>query len=321
MGAVAAAVLASWPAEATLDHGCTASSACSTSSSTRTHPPEQLLHGFDVAAAPDAFTEAEYIAFLRKLPITRSDWSNTNWLGEPRVQRLVGFLERFDWLLDHTDWAHRDPVTYREVYRRNLTTPNKRRRGDPRTVFATPYALQRMLSALERGKRQGALRPSGADRVLVLAGSDQLLSEAFGDSEQERQKTVSRLQVFFRAIFYMAKDVAIDGVRTMPIGLLEHYLRQPGVAERAAAAIAGASLTEDGKQRMALLPAGGHGDYSENVSVSVPDARYDAFEDRKTALRWALSKKGGEAGVEACLSVHVRDNLTCINIIIYTCSG
>eukprot|EP00929_Paragymnodinium_shiwhaense_P094155 TRINITY_DN54583_c0_g1_i1.p1 TRINITY_DN54583_c0_g1~~TRINITY_DN54583_c0_g1_i1.p1 ORF type:complete len:419 (+),score=43.97 TRINITY_DN54583_c0_g1_i1:302-1558(+) len=250
-----------------------------------TEPPD--------ASRYTAFSIDEYREFLDALPITRADFSIQGWLGRPRVETVPGFLSRFDWLLDHTDWAHRDPETYSIVKQRlDFFTADFQQRPDPCTVFATPFAVRRLLmSALKD------FDSSHNNRTVVFAGSDQLLSEAFGGNPNMWSATTELMRKYFKNVFYMAKDVEVEGVTAMPIGLLEHYLRQDYVAESAKAAITRASLTTSTKRHNILLALGGHGDYKTN-KTDMYDARKASFDSRRAARRWGFSLAGQELGVD-----------------------
>ena len=61
-------------------------------------------------------------------------------------------------------------------------------------------------------------------RVLVLAGEDTLLSNV-------STETIRRLRRWFGRVFFEAKDVDLEGVHTMPIGLQENYMRAHNVGQ------------------------------------------------------------------------------------------
>lgn len=89
---------------------------------------------------------------------------------------------------------------------------------DPKTVWAAPHAVQRLLSlAAER------LDPGHSDRLVVFAGTEMPLSAAFGRDPAERAATVAALQRYFKRILYLVRDIDLDGVGVAPMGLCWGY--------------------------------------------------------------------------------------------------
>jgi len=91
--------------------------------------------------------------------------------------------------------------------------------ADPKTVWATPHAVQRLLDIAE--KRLDTKRPN---RVVVFSGSEMPLSRAFGRNDSERRETVKQLQKYFKRIVYQTKDIRLPGVDIAPMGLCWGYM-------------------------------------------------------------------------------------------------
>mmetsp|Transcript_15333 Transcript_15333/g.43881 ORF Transcript_15333/g.43881 Transcript_15333/m.43881 type:complete len:436 (+) Transcript_15333:82-1389(+) len=90
---------------------------------------------------------------------------------------------------------------------------------DPRSVWAAPHALPRLLElAAER------LDPRRAGRVVVFSGTEMPLSAAFGHTEAERNATVSKLRKYFSRILYQTKDIQLEHVHLAPMGMSWGYL-------------------------------------------------------------------------------------------------
>ncbi|CAK0866761.1 unnamed protein product [Prorocentrum cordatum] len=129
--------------------------------------------------------------------------------------------------------------------------PTPRASGSPRSPVTSSSSSRRGAGVRPLPGRPGAGR---RQRGRVALGGPRRRARESGVDDPEgyaRQRdlarpmlaTVGRLRAFFWRIFFEAKDVEVEGVRTMPIGLTEFFLRG-GVAETAAAAIASASVAD-----------------------------------------------------------------------------
>jgi len=174
------------------------------------------------ALAQPITASGKYRAFVNHFPVTQPAY---------HAKLLPSFLDRFDWVISQ-------PSPHGTLF------PGHRRCRDPKTVFAVPSALHKLLRiASEDFDRERR------DRIVVFAASDDPLSRVLGPNHTTRVATTALLRKFFNLIFYEAADISVNGIRVMPIGLAEFYLSR-GVANNASTAIASASL--DRKPSMAL---------------------------------------------------------------------
>jgi len=213
-------------------------------------------------------------------------------------------LRRFDW--------HLPPPQSR--------FPGRRRGRDPRSVFAAPEALQQLLDAARDmdGRRR--------DRVAVFGGTEVSLSAAFGRGAAERAAKVKLLRRWFDTVFFYVKDAEVEGVRTMPHGLMHFHLSHKGQSSRASKAITAARVDAATPRRGALAAWGGtNGTHLERaheltgragrepeaaerdwravfarLGVAVPDRELSAvaWEDRAQAQKWCETPEAADAGVE-----------------------
>lgn len=166
--------------------------------------------------------------------------------------RLPALLDRADWTLIGSPFDHF-------------------RKQDPDTVFmiADPGFVQNLLAGLSK------ISSARNNRTLVMGDSDLWLSAVLGGIPASNpfdadyaiswkllsvnashvnaykkareaamptiEGVVAELRKYFSRIFFEAKDVNVDGVRTMPIGYTEFFLRN-GVAETAKKAMESASI-------------------------------------------------------------------------------
>jgi len=90
---------------------------------------------------------------------------------------------------------------------------------DPRTVWAAPHAVGRLLYLAERH-----FDPTRSDRVVLFSGTELTLKSAFGKTDAQRNDTVRRLRKYFRRIVYQTKDIALEHVHVAPMGLSWGYM-------------------------------------------------------------------------------------------------
>lgn len=155
-----------------------------------------------------------YQRFLDKYPITKFDAcasTNSQYGGRTPALRLPNLIDRFDWIVNFkiNAWETERPGVTR------LRTP------DPRTVLVAPHAVGNLFLLAEDKLAQ---TPTG--RVVVFMGLSWQMTSSFGRDPAICAATVAKLHTYFDTIFYMGRDIDMDGVRTMPTGLSEHYLRQ-----------------------------------------------------------------------------------------------
>ena len=174
-----------------------------------------------------------------------------------------------------------------------------RRVKDPRTVLADQCTLQQLIVVAKQDFDAGH-----ANRVLVIPGNaDTLMSDALGRNSSDREKMIMELKQFFRSIRSVTKDMKIDGVSTMPIGLSEMYLRHPGVVHDANAAIVNARLDDAAKPKNVLVAFGRHTtdnihlEYYQANPVLFGGGKY-SFYSRYLANEWAESDAARAAGAE-----------------------
>eukprot|EP00747_Dinoflagellata_sp_TGD_P213888 gnl/TRDRNA2_/TRDRNA2_86791_c0_seq1.p1 gnl/TRDRNA2_/TRDRNA2_86791_c0~~gnl/TRDRNA2_/TRDRNA2_86791_c0_seq1.p1 ORF type:complete len:411 (-),score=49.41 gnl/TRDRNA2_/TRDRNA2_86791_c0_seq1:82-1314(-) len=243
--------------------------------------------------------EPEYQAFIDRHPITRYpvDVYHRQRFGVTRSVRLPELLTRFDWFIDHRPYEIDEHLVGAGL--RRLTwllsrTPSHRRVADPHTVYAAPSSLKPLLATAARD-----FDASRADRVLVVGGSDTFLSAVLGENESERLETALQLRRYFGTIFYQAKDIAVEGVETMPFGLNEAYLRR-GVRFYSDWAIANSAIHDSVKQFSVLAAWGRHQPF-EHFDAEDLKQRHKgvgvACRSRQEATEWAQTDSAKEVGV------------------------
>lgn len=145
------------------------------------------------------------------LPVTtfNADAYTTLKFGSLPSPKLPELLDRFDWVLDIGD-----------IWEVAVQRVNRRKNKDPSSVAAGPHAIHRLLALAESD-----FDTSRNDRVVVFLGSVQYLSDSFGPDLEQRSETVDALRKYFSRILYTVRDIDLEGVKTMPSGLTEHYYR------------------------------------------------------------------------------------------------
>jgi len=196
------------------------------------------------------------------------------------ARELPGLLARFDWYLPN-------PI----VKRRGA--PEHRRLKDPRTVFALPSEMPKLMKTAAEDFDQ-----SHADRVVVFGGEDMHMTKAFGGNRTKVSRTIARLRKYFKSIFFIAQDIPDPFVKGFPIGLAEHYFR-PSLPDVAVEAITSASLSREAKPRAALAAWGAYHDMEAAAAYrkKMPPSTRIAFESRWRGRRWAESRAAKEADV------------------------
>lgn len=135
------------------------------------------------------------------------------------VPALSLLMDRFDWRVVPVS-GYRPPRgtgTCSQVD--DLPWNNYTRMSDPRTVWAAPHAVQRLLAAAASG-----FDTRHRNRVVLFSGTEMPLSVAFGRTAAERNATVRKLRRYFSLILYEVKDIPLEGVRLAPIGLSWGYM-------------------------------------------------------------------------------------------------
>lgn len=148
-------------------------------------------------------------------------------------------LRRFDWssVCNSTGGGEQELVYYGNL-------------NNPRSVFTAPRGLKHVLARMEAHRPRLQLAPSlnksaGPQRVLVVGAADTNLTFiASEDMNTTVPAMVARIRKFFDLVWWEATDVAVEGVHTMPVGLLERYV-EGEVADAASKAISDACV--DGK--------------------------------------------------------------------------
>jgi len=247
----------------------------------------------------------EVQAFFNHYPFHECTWDllHRSQKGSSRLTRLPAWMNRFDWLLDHFVVEFlRGPLgnTTFDIFKSLGRTPDHRRAKDVRTVFASPLRVSELLTAARADFDGGR-----SDRVVVFGGSDVTLSKAFGRTDSERRQAVGELRRYFGTILFEARDVDVDGVLTMPVGLVEQYFRAKGGLEGAVAAIAAARTDASFKARGVLAAMGATSstaDICRDVEFverfDVGTASRAACESRTQLQSWATSPAAEEAAVD-----------------------
>lgn len=157
---------------------------------------------------------SDYQAFLDFFPVTRMEERGykEDIFGESLLEEVPAFLDKFD-LHAGEDWPTR--LSFGFGVRSKIGEG-----GDAKYVLVTGEEIQ---AVLEYAAKE--FDASHNDRVLVVTGTEAAASEAFGTNEQ-RGDVMKLVKKYFRDVFFEASDLRVDGVRTMPQGLCEHYLRQ-----------------------------------------------------------------------------------------------
>ena len=113
-----------------------------------------------------------------------------------RPRGIPRWLGRFDWVVGFEyGWADTESF--------------------PSSTFCEPSYLPSLLSFL---KKRWPVAPKSHSLLVAGAGRDYLLS-------WHRRRMIRDLGSYFSCIFYEAKDIDLPGVKVMPIGLTEHYVR------------------------------------------------------------------------------------------------
>jgi len=142
---------------------------------------------------------------------------------EPGESRL---MDRFDWqLVPSSAWEAVEAdasqkagaLTCNFVDNRPWRNMSGRMR-DPRTVWAAPHAISKLLELAERD-----FDPSHSRRAVVFSGTEMPMSWAFGHTHEHRMDIVRRLRKYFSVIKYMTKDIKLEHVGVAPMGLCWGY--------------------------------------------------------------------------------------------------
>lgn len=126
------------------------------------------------------------------------------------------FMERFDWQVRPISPYSAEKGCGRME---NMPWYNNTYKGDPRTVWAVPHGIDRLLAMARKH-----CDPSRNDRVVLFAGSEQPLEQAFGLTDAARNATMGHLRKYFNRIVYQTKDFKIEGVHLAPMGLSWGYM-------------------------------------------------------------------------------------------------
>lgn len=235
--------------------------------------------------------DAQYEAFLDEFPITRFslDVGQRAAFGPERTRRTPALIGHFDWLVDHFPFGSW-PRMRKEVceYIRSLgKTADIRREADPSSVYASPHSVLDLVN-----ETIGLSTKSAPNRTLVIAGTDMHLSDALGEDPEMRNATLRALKMRFARIFAEAKDIVIDDIRVMPMGLPENYLRKVNVSS-VRHAIENADLKNKTGEVIAAW-----GKWMR--ACSYPHLKRDlvACKSRDDARAWASSEVAQGIGVE-----------------------
>lgn len=177
-----------------------------------------------------------------------------------------------------------------------------------RTSILYPDKLREFLIYIESTYNES----HGNDRVVVFADHEFPLSTAFGRDDAERAATVARLQKYFRRILYMSPDIRLEGVTTLPGGLMERYVRfknheamrcvtasgidaasKPYAVLGAWGSYEGPSRVETWTKEEYVHLAKLHRWYKPGLEIFVDEAK----RSKREARLWATSEAGREAGV------------------------
>lgn len=232
-----------------------------------------------------------YQSFLDELPVSRFslDVGQRLTFGPERVRQTPTYMGRFDWLVDHFpfgSWPRMHPDIVQFIRGLGMTADVRRVR-DPRAVYASPHSIRQLLN------ETAGLPESGASqRTLVIGGTDMHLSDALGPTLEVRQETLAVLRARFGRIRAEARDVDVEGVEVMPIGLPENYLRSVNVTSaRHAMAHARIADKEEG-----VLAAWGK--WMRICKFPHLDRDVVACNSRARAREWAESEEARGVGVQ-----------------------
>lgn len=204
---------------------------------------------------------------------------------------------------------------------------DRRRVPDPKTVWAAPHAMRRLLDAAATH-----FDPGRADRVVLFSGLELPASSAFGATEAERKEMVAQLRRYFRRIVYQTKDIDHEHVHIAPMGLSFGYFmlvigewtnEQFGdeAASRVDARLVAfgeqlSSASIENKTRNILAAWGKVASWLDRSTCIEPLLSYEAMgqgypnsnsslravetahQSRRQLRAWALSPLGRAAGVE-----------------------
>lgn len=242
-----------------------------------------------LASLASADYSREYQAFVDHFPIHRTCLAPLCSIhyGPQRAEFLPSLYDRHDWIVGHQGLGHD-----------GHGIPRRRRGLDPDSVFASPDKVGKVLELSERH-----FDPRRRGRVLVLSGAPEITaSEAFDCGKTGNvsgcMATIARLRAFFSEIFFEGKDRVLEGVRAMPSGLTEMYLRG-GAMEQAMAAIAAADVGES-KTKSVLAAWGAVWGYIEDIPEgrAANAMKLEAGKSRRAARVWSATSTAQAIGVE-----------------------
>jgi len=91
---------------------------------------------------------------------------------------------------------------------------------DIRSILCVPWASNRLLEWVK-----AHLDDSHNNRTLVFTGKEMPISMTWGNDAKHREDMAKQFKKYFNSIYYYVTDVAVKGVKTLPMGFIEQYLQ------------------------------------------------------------------------------------------------
>jgi hypothetical protein len=246
------------------------------------------------------FPKRNYQAAIDYLPITTFfDLSvERPWLPRPITHKLPALIQKFD---------------MRFGLEENLGGWNSLPKGPPpsqvRTVLCQSNAPGRLLEWI-RAHKWDRLNISW-DRTLVFSGTESPLSETWGSDPVKRNHMAQEFKKYFKRIYYYVTDVAVEGVKTMPLGFTEMYMRDR--TDQFVTAYMKTSINDSWKVHSILAAWGtyttvegehyvyGHHPFQDNYGTDSPvwtKVANHAIDVRNDAIGWIGTAAGKATGVQ-----------------------
>lgn len=245
----------------------------------------------------------EFQVFLDSMPLLRLALDPKSYVKHGAAMHEVTprLLSRFDWCIDYFNAQH--PVLLTEFPDKFALAvlrlideivngiPEHKHMSDPGTVLAPSTAIPHILKVAQHDFNKSRL-----DRVLVVHGDWPFLLAPNLTPEAERKKVIQKLRRYFNVIFYEGLDQTGTGLREMPFGVYDGYLRN-GVFRSAWAAILRARVDE--KHGEVLAAWGKFWNFEKVNRWPKIHVRGPAVsQSRKSARLWSQTPEAKRAGVE-----------------------